>query len=1155
VSINHHFALPLPTVTTEINSLFPANKKVRAIENLLKEKNNGLISLRGLAGSALSFIAASTLDALKGNHLFILPEKEEAAYFLNDLENLIGKNQALFFPSSYKKPYDPELVENSNILFRSEALNYLSKPKESMVIITYPQALFEKVVTQQHLKNNTFEIHKGEKLSIDFLVQFLHEYDFERVDFVMQPGEFSIRGGIIDVFSFSNDYPFRIELFDDEVESLRTFDITNQLSIAPFQFIQIIPNINERLLIESRESFLDSLPENTILWTFNEDGCAEQIHHYFTLAEEAYQSKKDSLIKPLSPSELFVNRNEWENKIGSFRKIEFNAQKNNLNGPVVQFEFQPQPSFNKNFELFIERLKENIKAGYKNILFADTQKQAERIFSIIEDITSRQGKKFSQEEVFTVLFPLHEGFIDTENKIAFYTDHQLFNRYHRFKLKDQHLKKSEALTLKELQSLQQGDFIAHIDHGIGRFDGLEKIVVNEKVQESIRLIYKDNDILYVSIHSLHRISKYSGQEGSVPKLNKLGTNTWNTLKERTKKKVKEIAFDLIQLYAKRKVTKGFEFSQDSYLQTELEASFIYEDTPDQITSTAAVKKDMEAPWPMDRLVCGDVGFGKTEVAIRASFKAVCDSKQVAVLVPTTILALQHYKTFSERLKDFPCNIDYINRFKTAKEQKETIEKLKEGKIDIIIGTHRLIGKDIKFKDLGLMVIDEEQKFGVAAKEKLKTIRTNVDTLTLTATPIPRTLQFSMMGARDLSVITTPPPNRFPVQTEVHVFNEELIRDSISYEISRGGQVFFVHNKVQNIKEVSGMIQRLCPDAKVAVGHGQMEGEVLEKILVDFINGIYDVLVATTIIESGLDIANANTILINQAHLFGLSDLHQMRGRVGRSNKKAFCYLLAPPLSTLTTEARKRLKAIEEFSGLGSGFNIAMRDLDIRGAGNLLGGEQSGFIAEIGFEMYMKILNEAIEELKTSDFKDVYQHQANLSRSNAFKGVHGFNWVQDCQIDTDLEILLPDDYVYQIAERLNLYRELDESETEEQLIAFEKNLTDRFGPVPVPAKDLINAIRLRWKAIEVGFEKILLKNGKMVGYFPSKADAPFYESDNFGKIIDLVKHQPSQYRLKETSQKKLTLIMDGVRTIDQAIAQTHLILSKLKQETNSISIES
>ncbi len=1138
-------------MAAEINSIFVANKKIKLLENLLIENPKGVISLRGLAGSSLSFISAATIQSLRGNHLFILPEKEEAAYFLNDLEHLIDKENILFFPASFKKPYDPEQVENSNILFRSEALNYMGKTKEVLVMVTYPQALYEKVVTQQHLKNNTFEIHKGEQLSIDFLVQFLHEYDFERVDFVMQPGEFSIRGGIIDVYSFSNDYPFRIELFDDEVESLRTFDITNQLSIAPFQFIQIIPNINERLLKESREGFLDSLPKNTIVWNFNEDGCEEQIDHFFKKAEEAYLTKKDALIPQLTPTDLFINKEEWGSKISNFRRIEFNAQKGNAKGNTLSFDFLPQPSFNKNFELFIEKLKENVSAGYQNFLFADTQKQAERIFSIIEDITARQGKKFSQEEVFTVLFPLHEGFIDQENKIAFYTDHQLFNRYHRYKLKDQHLKKSEALTLKELQSLQQGDFIAHIDHGIGRFDGLEKIEVNGKMQESIRLIYKDNDILYVSIHSLHRISKYSGQEGSIPKLNKLGTNTWNNLKERTKKKVKEIAFDLIKLYAKRKVTKGFEFSQDTYLQTELEASFIYEDTPDQITSTAAVKKDMEAPWPMDRLVCGDVGFGKTEVAIRAAFKAVSDSKQVAILVPTTILALQHYKTFSERLKEFPCNVDYINRFKSTKEQKTTIEKLKEGKIDIIIGTHRLIGKDIIFKDLGLMVIDEEQKFGVAAKEKLKTIRTNVDTLTLTATPIPRTLQFSMMGARDLSVITTPPPNRFPVQTEVHVFNEEVIRDAVAYEISRGGQVFFVHNRVQNIKEVAGMIQRLCPDAKVAIGHGQMDGDVLEKILLDFINGLYDVLVATTIIESGLDIANANTILINQAHLFGLSDLHQMRGRVGRSNKKAFCFLLAPPLSTLTTEARKRLKAIEEFSGLGSGFNIAMRDLDIRGAGNLLGGEQSGFISEIGFEMYMKILNEAIEELKASDFKDVYQHEANISRNNAFKGVHGFNWVHDCQIDTDLEILLPDEYVNQITERLNLYRELDESETEEQLNQFEKNLIDRFGPIPDAAKELIEAIRLRWKAIEIGFEKILLKNGRMVGYFPSKTDSPFYESDNFGKIIELIKLYPSQYRLKETSQKKLTLIIDSVKSIGQAIDKSNVILTRITQEKSSI----
>jgi transcription-repair coupling factor (superfamily II helicase) len=1108
--------------------------QVAELSAYLKQSSSCNVQLKGLAGSAIAFIGTAVIESVKGIHLFIIPDKEQAAYVFNDLENLLGKDKVLFFPMSYKKPYEPETIDNANVLFRSEVLNHLTKSHETTVIVTYPHALFEKVVTKKHLSENTFNLKRKEKVDLDFMFSFLEEYGFERVDFVIEPGQFSVRGGIIDVFSFSNDYPYRIEFFDDEIESIRTFDTSSQLSVAHFDFINIIPNISQKLLIESRSSFLDFINAETTVWASHLDHSADLLQKSYEAAEAAHSKVEQGIIKQLPPEELFINKIAFLDALTRFKNVEFGNQSILNFDKIFQFNFTPQPSFNKNFELLISNLRSNASAKITNLLFADTPKQTERLLSILEDVNANQGKRFTVDEVTPVLLSLSEGFIDNDLKIACYTDHQIFNRYHRYKLKDQFRNKSEALTLKELKSLNPGDFVTHIDHGVGRFAGLEKVDVNGKQQEAIRLVYRDNDILYVSIQSLHRIAKYSGQEGTQPKLNKLGSNTWNALKQKTKTKVKEIAYDLIKLYAKRKAQKGFEFSQDTYLQTELEASFIYEDTPDQVKSTAAVKKDMEAPYPMDRLICGDVGFGKTEIAVRAAFKAVCDSKQVVILVPTTILALQHYKTFKERLKDFPCTVDYINRFRSPKEQKETLKKVEEGKVDILIGTHRIVGKDVKFKDLGLMIIDEEQKFGVAVKDKLKTIKSNIDTLTLTATPIPRTLQFSMMGARDLSVIVTPPPNRYPVQTELHTFNEEVIRDAIAYEISRGGQVFFVHNRVQNIQEVAGMIQRLCPDARVITAHGQMEGDKLEKAMMEFVDGFYDVLVATTIIEAGLDISNANTIIINGANLFGLSDLHQMRGRVGRSNKKAFCYLLAPPASMLTTEARKRLKAIEEFADLGSGFNIALRDLDIRGAGNLLGGEQSGFIAEIGFEMYMKILNEAIEELKETEFKNLYEDSDSAHQMMRKAGVSGSNFIKDCQIDTDLEILFSDEYINNITERMSLYKELDDLETEEQLLEYEKNLIDRFGPLPKSAKELLNAIRLRWIAIEIGFEKVVLKHHKMVGFFIAKQDSPFYESPAFHRVIDFMKQQPHAARLKETPGNKLTMVFDRVANLTEAL---------------------
>lgn len=1097
---------------------------------LLSQELNGeaaRIHLKGVIGSGVSFVAIAAHQNVYKTNLFVLADKEEAAYFLNDLENILGSENVLFFPASYRMPYEHEEIDNANILLRAEVLNKINSGKKHICIVTYPEALTEKVVTKSHLTKNTLEIKLGEKISIEFVSEVLIEYGFDRVDYVLEPGQFSIRGGIVDIFSFSSDNPYRVEFLGNEVDSIRSFDTTSQLSIQKLTYCTIIPNVQTRLLKESRQTFFEFISENSIVWFKNFQLTIDRIEKAFALAENSYQ-KLDSVIEHLPPAELYIDKDTFTKQVLTFSLVEFGTQFMLTPTKIIAYNFSPQPSFNKNFGYLNDNLKGNIRNKFVNIIFSDTAKQIERLYKIFEDIAP---KKPEEPQLFTpILLSIHEGFIDNDLKLICYTDHQLFDRYHRFKLKSSFNKKNEALTLKELKGLNPGDYITHIDYGIGRYGGLETIEVNGKAQETIRLVYKDYDIVNISIHSLHRIAKYSGKEGAEPKINKLGTATWATLKQKTKKKVKEIAFDLIQLYAKRKALKGFQFARDNYLQNELEASFIYEDTPDQIKATADFKKDMESEWPMDRLVCGDVGFGKTEIALRAAFKAVCDSKQVAVLVPTTILALQHYKTFKERLKDFPCKVDYINRFKSAKEQKDTLERLAKGQVDILIGTHAIVGKNVKFKDLGLMIIDEEQKFGVGVKDKLKTMKVNLDSLTLTATPIPRTLQFSMMGARDLSVISTPPPNRYPVQTELHTFNEEIIRDAISFEVSRGGQVFFVHNRVQNIMEVAGMISRLCPDVKVAIGHGQMDGDKLEETMMAFVDGEYDVLVATTIIESGLDISNANTIIINQAHMFGLSDLHQMRGRVGRSNKKAFCYLLSTPVSLLTNEARKRLKAIEEFSELGSGFNIAMRDLDIRGAGNLLGGEQSGFINEIGFDMYQKILNEAIQELRMEHEE---LRETNVGGTHQYTGNTHATYVNDCAIDTDMEILIPDTYVNNITERLNLYRELNDAKQESDLIQFESNLNDRFGEVPEATIELIHTIRLRWLAMDIGFEKLLLKNNRMVGYFIQNQNSPYYQSEIFTKVLKFVQQNQRICKMKETNGK-LTLSFEGIKSIDNAI---------------------
>ncbi len=1090
---------------------------------------------RGLSGSSLSFLLASIHKTHSKSCVLIASDKEKAAYFYNDLENLLPPGKLLFFPESYRQPYQPEKTLNANIQERAEVMSRVSADTFCGVVVSYPTALCEKVSLKKQLHQNTLLIKQEEKLSLDFIAEFLQSFHFEAVDFVYEPGQYSIRGGIVDIYSFSGELPYRIELFGNKVEAIKSFDPVTQLSQHRYDFVSILPDINSSLFTEQKAILTAYFnKEDTLLFTDDIQFCLDTATKKFEQAEKMFASYQGE-IKQLPPQTLYADAEEMANVFREFNGVEFGL-KNYAAAETISFHQTPQPGFKKNFDLLIEHLKANKTKGFQNYFLTDNTKQSERLISIFNDLLSRENRTYDSL-IEHLPISIHEGFVDETNKIALFTDHQIFERYHRFKLRETRTRSQEALTIKEILNLNPGDYVTHIDHGIGRFAGLQKLSINGKEQESVKLLFRDNDTLYVSIHSLHRISKYSGKEGQVPRIDKLGSSTWSTLKQKTKKKVKELAYDLIKLYAERKSRPGHAFLKDNYLQHELEASFIYEDTPDQIKVTRDVKRDMEKPHPMDRLVCGDVGFGKTEVAIRAAFKAVCDSKQVAVLVPTTILAYQHYKTFSERLKDLPCTVDYINRFRSAKEQTEIKKKLAEGKIDILIGTHKLVGKSTEFKDLGLLIIDEEQKFGVGVKDKLKTLKSNVDTLTLTATPIPRTLQFSLMGARDLSVISTPPPNRFPVQTELHVFDEELIRDAIQFELNRGGQVFFVHNKVQSILEMAGTIQRLVPDARVAIGHGQMDGEKLEDVMMGFMEGDYDVLVATTIIESGLDISNANTILINEAHMFGLSDLHQVRGRVGRSNKKAFCYLLAPSSILLTAEARKRLKAIVEFSDLGSGFQIAMRDLDIRGAGNLLGGEQSGFINDMGFDTYMKILNEAMEELKEENW---YKEAVHDNDSKLDHTVFSRQFVKETLVETDLQLLIPDAYVSHLGERLLLYRELDNITKEEDLGMFENQLRDRFGPLPIEVSELIMVVRMRWKAMKLGFEKLTLKNNKMIAYFLSKQQSDYFSGPHFQGALLFAQKFPLRCNLKEQNNK-LYLSIEDVDSVQKAIVTLNEIL--------------
>ena len=1109
--------------------IYQADAHIDAIVKTLRDGGHLLCS--NLAASSKAFVVEETFRQMGGQHLIVCADKEDAAYFYNDLESLLGergmdysKKQVLFYPTSYKRPYEPEKADNTYILSRTEVLQRVSTSERKTLIVSYPEALSEKVFTRKLLAKNTFKLKVGEKVNLDFLTDLLYDYEFENVDFVVEPGQFAIRGGLVDVFSFANDYPYRIEFFGDEVDSIRSFNIADQLSIEQLKQIVLLPNMQERAFIEEREAILQYLPDTTTVWLTDMAFFATQVDKEYDRAVEAFekmQNEEEEDVKALKPGQLFSKSEELLDCLTNRRTVEFGttSKLSTLNSQLstVQFHTKPQPIFNKNFNLLIDDIALHKEEGYHVMVFSESSKQLSRIQAILNDINHNDE---SHHDFETETIAIHGGFIDEDLKVCCYTDHQIFERYHRFHLRDNFSTK-QAITLKDLYELKPGDYVTHIDHGIGRFDGLETIENNGKPQEAIRLIYNNGDLLYVSIHSLHRIAKYSSKDGAEPHLSTLGSGAWNRLKAKTKSKVKDIARELIKLYAERKRTPGFQFSPDNYLQNELEASFIYEDTPDQLKATNDVKRDMESDHPMDRLVCGDVGFGKTEVAMRAAFKACCDSKQVAVLVPTTVLALQHYHTFTERFDGFPVTIEYLNRFKTAKQQNEILKRLEKGEIDIIIGTHRLTGKDVKFKDLGLLVIDEEQKFGVAVKEKLKEMKANVDTLTLTATPIPRTLQFSMMGARDLSVITTPPPNRYPVQTELRGFDGELIRDAIQFELARNGQVFFIHNRIQNIMDVHDFILKYVPGVRIAVAHGQMEGSKLEDIMLGFINGDYDVLLCTTIVESGLDIPNANTIIINDAHRYGLSDLHQLRGRVGRSNKKAFCYLLTPPLNTLTQDAQKRLRALEEFSDLGEGISIAMRDLDIRGAGNILGAEQSGFINDIGFETYHKILDEAILELKETEFQDIFDKEEEQS------------YVADCTIETDMEVRFPADYINSTQERVSLYSELDRTKTEEALMQFTEHLIDRFGPIPKQVNDLLNTVRLRWIAKDLGFEKILLRHHNMTAYFVSNQESKYFESATFQKIMQYIMNHPKRTALKEANDK-LQLTVKEVSTVTQAL---------------------
>ncbi|MFN2335784.1 MAG: transcription-repair coupling factor [Bacteroidales bacterium] len=1118
--------------STVFRDLYRKHPSFTRLEALLAGESNEPVMVHGLTGSSRTVVMAGALSQQPTTHVVMLPEKEDAAYFYNDLTSLMGEVNIFFFPGTYKRSVMYDQTEPANIILRAEVLNFLTSGRRKCIIVTYPESIMEKVVSKSNLKKNTFEIKKGAKLSIEFLEEVLRMYNFRRTDFVYEPGQYSVRGSITDLFSYSADKPYRIDFFGEEVDSIRSFNADDQLSLQIHDEIQVIPDIQALAFRESTDSLIDFIPPSSIIWSDNFDYIVEKTDNIWSQAR--IRSSRGEIS---DRRDIIITGRHLEELCSQHRQVFFGRGSHSERAVNIEFRTEPQPSFNKNFDLLTSKLVANAREGYSNFIISESEAQEERLKEIF-------AATDPQASFTPLLLNLHQGFTDHDLRIAVYTDHQIFDRYHKFRIKG-FFTRRDSMTVRELTDLNPGDYIVHVDHGIGRFGGLEKIEVNGRMQEAIKLVFKDNDILFVGIHALHRISKYKGKDGTPPRINKLGTGAWQKVKQTTKKKVKDIARDLIKLYAQRKASGGFAFSPDSYLQRELEASFIWEDTPDQLASTIAVKEDMEAPVPMDRLVCGDVGFGKTEVAIRAAFKAATDGKQTAILVPTTILALQHYRTITARLENFPCKVDYISRHRKPADQKKILKQLADGEIDIIVGTHKITGKEIKFKDLGLLVIDEEQKFGVSVKEKLKQIKLNVDTLTLTATPIPRTLQFSLMGARDLSIINTPPPNRHPIITELHGFNEDIVREGIVYEVSRNGQVFFINNRIENIMEVKATISRICPEVRIAVVHGRMEGEEIENVMFDFIRGDYDVLLATTIIESGLDIPNANTIFINDAHSFGLSELHQLRGRVGRSNKKAFCYLLTPPLSVLTGDARRRLRAIEENYELGSGFNIALQDLDIRGAGNLLGGEQSGFITDVGYETYQKILNEAIKELKEEEFSDLFPVMVNKNATEEEERTKQF--VPDVTVETDLEIMFPDEYVSNIPERIRLYKELNDIRDETGLAAYESHLADRFGPLPPPARALLDLVKLKWIASRTGIEKVILKNNTLIANFVTDQSSQFYRTALFVSVMNFVNRKQGNMTIRQNNNK-LSLTVREMTSVTQAIALFGRILTYHESNT-------
>lgn len=1095
----------------QLQQIVEKHPNITAAADLLKKVQ--VLSVRRLHGSSSAMFAAGMFHKFPQTYLFILNDGEKAGYFYHDLTQIIGTKDVLFFPSAYKRAAKYGQIDPANEILRTEVLNRLQSKKFPVVLVSYPDALAEKTVSEDIFQKNTLRLSVGEQVDRSFVAQVLESYRFQYVDYVYEPGQYAVRGSILDVFSFSSEYPFRIDFFGNEVETIRSFDVETQLSKEKLTNISIIP---ELALSQSKNATLfDMLPPETIIGI-------EDIQWITSRIESINENELH-----IDPQEVdfvkadLISKDEFLSAIQSFKHIRFDSNILDIPDATLDFHTSPQPLFHKNFELLSESMHHFLDEGYTIYILSDSEKQQKRLRDIFED----RGENI----VFTpVNKTLHEGFSDKTLKICCFTDHQIFDRFHKYSLKSDKARSGKiTLTLKELNQLRFGDYVVHMDHGIGKFAGLVRLRIGKRVQEVIKLTYQNNDAVFVSIHSLHKISKYKGKEGEPPKLSKLGSGAWERVKERTKSKIKDIARDLIKIYAQRQHEKGYAFSKDTYLQNELEASFMYEDTPDQLKATQDVKNDMESERPMDRLICGDVGFGKTEIAIRAAFKAAVDGKQTAVLVPTTTLATQHFHTFRERLADFPVKVDYLSRARSSKEQKAILNELKEGKIDIIIGTHRLVGKDVKFHDLGLLIIDEEQKFGVSTKEKLRKMKVNVDTLTMTATPIPRTLQFSLMGSRDLSIINTPPPNRYPVQTEVHTFDMELIKDAINFEISRNGQVFIVNNRIQFLYELEAAIKRVIPDIRTAVGHGQMDSKKLEKIVSDFIDQEYDVLLATTIIESGIDMPNVNTIIVINAQDFGLSDLHQLRGRVGRSNRKAFCYLLTPPLYTLTPDARRRIQAIENFSDLGSGIHIALQDLDIRGAGNLLGAEQSGFIAELGYEAYQKILAEAIEELKKDEFADLYEKQ---QREKALEG----DFVNDVIVESDLGLMFPESYIPNDAERISIYRELDSIETENEISDFIKRIEDRFGKIPTEGLELIQIVRLRRLAKSLGIEKIVLKNRQMTLFLISDPQSLYYQSQAFDKLLNYIQAHPRDCQLREVNKKRSTVIRN-VKTVEAAVA--------------------